>query len=76
MLFVTHPVADVINHKLDIINWRDFRLIHDENKTWFIDYDLKWRGQELDEERLENTSNNRFSKHIKEGHINPMKYIL
>ena len=54
MLFVSHPVADIINGGLTINNEFDFRIIKDDTKMWFRDYDKEWRRQELDEPIMKN----------------------
>ena len=54
MLFVSHPVADIINGGLTINNEFDFRIIKDDTKMWFRDYDKEWRRQELDEQIMKN----------------------
>ena len=62
MLFVTHPVADMINDGLKINHELKFRMIQDDTKMWFRDYDKEWRRQELDEQIMK--INHRLSKHI------------
>ena len=54
MLFVSHLVADIINEGLKADDALDFRIITDDTKMWFIDYDKEWRGQELDEQIMIN----------------------
>ena len=49
MLFVSQPVADLINDWLGIVNELDCRIIKDETELWFIEYDKEGRELELDE---------------------------
>ena len=49
MLFVIIPVADLINDWLENVNELDFKIIIDETKMWFIDFDKERRGLEIDE---------------------------
>ena len=66
MLFVNHPVADLINDGLEIANELNFRIIKDETQIWFIGYDEERRGQELDETIMRNILRNRLIEtHIK-----------
>ena len=60
MLFVNHPVADLINDGLVIVSELDLRIIKGETKMWFIDYDKEQRRQKLDEQILRNILSNRF----------------
>ena len=63
MLSVSHPVADIMNEGLEIVDAFDFRIINDDPKLWFIDSDREeWRGQELDEQIIRHMLNKRLGK--------------
>ena len=50
LLFVRHTVDYIINESVEWADELDFEIIvKDDSKIWFIDYDLEWRGQELED---------------------------
>ena len=48
MLCANHPVADIINEGLEIVDELDLRIIKDDTKMWCTYYEKEWRRQELD----------------------------
>ena len=62
IMFASHPVADIINEGHEIAEALDFRIIKDDTKMWFIDYDKEWREQELDEQVIRHSLKHRLVK--------------
>ena len=53
-----------MNEGLTINNEFDFRIIKDDTKMWFRDYETEWHRQELYEQIINPMFNNRLSKQI------------
>ena len=49
MLYVSHPVAYILNERLTINDVFYCKIINNDYKIWFIYYDIEWRGQKLEE---------------------------
>ena len=66
MLDVSYNIDSVFivheTDKLDIIDELDLIIVNDENKTRFIDYDIEFRRQELDDKIMRNMLRNRLNK--------------
>ena len=48
MLYVSHPVPDIINEGIVIDDFLDFRIIQDAYMMWLIVYDQEFCGQYLE----------------------------
>ena len=62
-------------HKIN--NELNFRIIKDDTKMRFRDYDTDWRRQDSDEQMSINVLNNRLSKQIISKHgVNSLDFLL
>ena len=62
MMCVSHLVADIINEGLELIEELDFIINKGDTKMRFIDFDIEWRRQDIDEQIMRYILNNCLSK--------------